>query len=112
MSEPANTPERAEPGTADVPAPGTSEMTVVDVPEQHRFELRQDDQVLGYADYRIIGDDVVEMPHTVISPEHRGRGLGDVLVAGAVGQLTQRDMGIVGTCWFVADYLERHPQQR
>ena len=88
------------------------EMTVLDVPERGRFELRRGDEVLGFADYRSIGEDVVEMPHTVISPEHRGKGLGDVLVEGAVRQLHHRDVGIVPTCWFVADYLERHPQHR
>ncbi len=89
-----------------------TEMVVVDVPERGRFELQQGDDVLGFADYRPIGDDVVEMPHTVISPEHRGKGLGDVLVEGAVRQLHDRDVGIVPTCWFVADYLERNPQHR
>ncbi len=87
----------------------TNDMTVVDVPERQRFELRRDGEVLGYAEYRDIGGDVVEMPHTVISPAHRGEGLGDVLVAGAVQQLHDRDLGIVPTCWFVADYLQRHP---
>ena len=92
--------------------PADDGMTVLDVPERGRFELRRGDEVLGFADYRSIGDDVVEMPHTVISPEHRGKGLGDVLVEGAVRQLHHRDVGIVPTCWFVADYLERHPQHR
>ena len=87
-------------------------LTVVDVPERGRFELRREDDVLGYADYRSIGDDVVEMPHTVIAPEHRGKGLGDVLVEGAVLQLRERDVGIVPTCWFVAEYLDRHPEHR
>jgi predicted GNAT family acetyltransferase len=94
--------------TNDLPA---DEMTVVDAPGRHRFELRQHGEVLGYADYRNLGDGTVEMPHTVISPQHRGRGLGEVLVAGAVGQLDALGVGIVPTCWFVADYLRRHPQE-
>lgn len=96
-----------------MPAPAhdrpTDEMAVVDVPEHRRFELRSAGVVLGFVDYRLLGDDVVEIPHSEISPEHRGRGLGDVLVAGAVRQLDERGLAIVPTCWFVADHLERHP---
>ena len=97
------------PSPTDAPS-GHDGLTVVDVPDRGRFELRRSEDVLGYADYRSIGDDVVEMPHTVISPEHRGQGLGDVLVEGAVRQLNEREVAIVPTCWFVAEYLERHPQ--
>ncbi|MDQ2677586.1 MAG: N-acetyltransferase [Actinomycetota bacterium] len=99
------------PSPTEVPS-GDDTLTVVDVPERGRFELRNADDVLGYADYRSVGDDTVEMPHTVISPAHRGKGLGDVLVEGAVRQLNERHVTIVPTCWFVAEYLERHPQQR
>ena len=92
--------------------PDDREMVVQDVPERGRFELQRGGELLGFADYRSIGDDVVEMPHTVISPEHRGKGFGDVLVGGAVRQLHERDVAIVPTCWFVAEYLERHPPHR
>lgn len=86
--------------------PTPADMVVVDVAAHGRFELRRGDDVLGYADYRRLADGSVEMPHTVISPAHRGQGLGDVLVGGAIEQLG--DVTIVPACWFVADYLERH----
>lgn len=88
--------------------PTSDEMVVVDVAEHGRFELRRGDDLLGFADYRRLADGSVEMPHTVISSAHRGQGLGDVLVGGAIEQLG--DVTIVPACWFVADYLERHPQ--
>lgn len=90
--------------------PSTSgQMFVVDVADHGRFELRRGEEVLGFADYRRLADGSVEMPHTVISSAHRGQGLGDVLVGGAIEQLG--DVTIVPACWFVADYLERHPQR-
>jgi predicted GNAT family acetyltransferase len=90
---------------ADTPAP---EPTVHDEPASSRFELRDGDTVLGYADYLVRGD-VAVMPHTVIDPAHRGNGLGDVLVAGALRELSERGLRVDPRCWFVADYLQRHP---
>jgi uncharacterized protein len=84
------------------------ELSVVDRPDQQRYELVAGARVLGYADYRV-RDDVVVLPHTVIDPGLRGRGLGDVLVAGVLADLRTRGLGVVPTCWFVAEYLDRHP---
>jgi predicted GNAT family acetyltransferase len=90
---------------ADTSAP---EPIVHDDPASSRFELRDGDTVLGFADYSVLGD-VAVMPHTVIDPARRGQGLGDVLVAGALQQLADRGLRVDPRCWFVADYLDRHP---
>ena len=66
--------------------------------------------VVGFADYEVRGN-VAVMPHTVISSDRRGHGLGDVLVGAAVQELRDRGLTIDPVCWFVADYLERHPSQ-
>jgi predicted GNAT family acetyltransferase len=84
------------------------ELTVHDEPERSRFELRDGETVVGYADYEVRGD-VAVMPHTVIEPARRGQGLGDVLVEGALRELSARGLRIDPRCWFVADYLQRHP---
>lgn len=54
--------------------------------------------------------DGVEMPHTVVDPQRRGEGLGDLLVAAAVAELEARGLEIVPTCWFVADHLARRSE--
>ena len=91
----------------DETSSGTLE--VRDAPERSRFELVDDGEVVGVADYSVRGD-VAVMPHTVIDPQRRGEGLGDVLVAGAVAELVGRGLSIDARCWFVADYLDRHPE--
>lgn len=75
--------------------------------ERSRYELVADGQIVGIADYRDDGERVV-MPHTEISPHMRGRGLGDVLVQGALDDLRARGRTVVPACWFVAEFIERN----
>jgi predicted GNAT family acetyltransferase len=74
-----------------------------------RFELVVDGELIGIADYRIRGDRIV-MPHTEITPSRRGRGYGDVLVRGALDQIRPTGRTVVPTCWFVAQFIETHPE--
>lgn len=74
-----------------------------------RYELVRDGQVLGIADYRIEGDEVV-FPHTEIDPAHRGQGLGEVLVQGAMDHVRSTGRTVVPRCWFVVEFLELHPE--
>lgn len=73
------------------------------------FELVVDDRVIGVLEYREFGDHVV-MPHTVIDPAHRGRGWGEVLVKAALEDVRSRGKRVIPQCWFVADYIELHPE--
>jgi hypothetical protein len=64
---------------------------------------------VGLADYRRDGD-VVILPHTEIDAARRGQGLGDVLVRGVLDHVRATGAKVVPACWFVADYVERHPE--
>lgn len=68
-----------------------------------------DDDVLGFADYRVEGRRAV-FPHTVIDPGRRGQGLGDVLVAGALDDVRALGLTVVPQCWFVDQFLDQHPE--
>ncbi len=83
------------------------EPTVRKVEDRSRYELVLDGDVVGFADYRDDGDQVV-MPHTVIDPQMRGRGFGDILVAAALDDILDHGRTVVPACWFVADFIERN----
>ena len=51
--------------------------------DRSRYELLLDGEVVGVADYRDTGDDLV-FPHTEIDLAHRGKGLGEILVREAM----------------------------
>ena len=76
-----------------------------------RYEIFQDGQCVGVAEYREIGPTVV-LPHTQISPERQGQGLGEQLVRGALDDLRDTGKKVIPACWFVAEYIEGHPEYR
>jgi predicted GNAT family acetyltransferase len=74
-----------------------------------RYELIANGRIAGIADYRAQGDRIV-FPHTEISPDLRGRGLGAVLVREALDDLRGSDKTVVPACWFVAEFIEQNPE--
>jgi predicted GNAT family acetyltransferase len=82
---------------------------VVHNAEQSRYELLDDDQLVGIADYRVAGDTIV-FPHTEIVRERRGHGLGAVLVQGALDDVRGSGRRVVPHCWYVAEFIDEHPE--
>jgi uncharacterized protein len=89
-----------------------SELDVVHDDEGHRYLLRRDGEHVGLIDYRLSGGDAqsdggetYDLHHTEIRPESRGRGLGGVLVRGALEDLSERGAKVVPTCWYVRDFI-------
>ena len=77
-------------------------------PERSRYELVQDGRVVGIAEYDDRGD-VLLFHHTEIDGHRRGGGLGAELVGGALDDVRARGRRIVATCWYVAEFLDAHP---
>jgi predicted GNAT family acetyltransferase len=78
-------------------------------PDRSRYELVVDDEVLAVAEYRDDGDRVV-MHHTYTAPQHRGNGYAAMVVQGALDDLRTQGKTIVPTCWFVAEFVDSHPE--
>ena len=76
----------------------------------NRYELIVDGQVVGIADFTIVGSAMV-LPHTEIDPERRGQGLGAVLVKGVLDDARARGIDVVPTCWYVHEYIAQHPEE-
>ena len=73
-----------------------------------RYEIVEDGEVVGFSAFRG-RDGVVVLPHTEIDPYRRGHGLGAQLVQGALDDLRQRGAQVVPSCWFVAEFIDHHP---
>ncbi len=84
------------------------EFAVRDVPEHGRFEITVHGAPAGFAEYHRDGD-VVSLPHTVIEPALRGRGLGAVLATAALDQLKSQGAQVLPYCWFVRDVIAADP---
>lgn len=76
---------------------------------ESRYELREGDDVVGLLEYERKGDEL-DLFHTEVKPELRNRGLGEVLVRGALDDLRARGERFVPTCPYVAAFVRRHPE--
>ncbi len=74
-----------------------------------RYELLVDGEVVAYADHRAVGEGVEVFPHTVTDPAHRGNGYAGILVQAAMDDVRARGARVVPQCWYVAQWLDQHP---
>ncbi len=82
---------------------------VVDNPADARYEVRVGDELTGKLEYRRqVG--AVDLFHTEVEPGVRNRGLGAVLVRGALDDLRARGDRVIPTCPFVAAFIRRNPE--
>ena len=85
------------------------DITVVDVPERGRFEIRDGEQCVGLASYHVDGG-VMTLPHTEVDPAMGGRGLGTALVAAVLDAARERGLHVLPYCSFVRRYIQQHPE--
>ena len=86
-----------------------SEPTVVDDVAAHRFEVRVDGAVAGFAEYRRRGG-AVAFTHTVVDEAFEGRGLGSVLARGALDAVRAEGSAVLPFCPFIRSWIQRHPE--
>ena len=76
---------------------------------QSRYELMIDDELVGIAEYRVVGD-VVVFPHTEIERSRRGQGFGAQLVQYALDDVRATGRRVRPQCWYVAEFIAEHPE--
>ncbi len=76
---------------------------------QSRYELTDDGQIVGIADYDVEGDRVV-FPHTEIDRARRGQGLGAELVRFALDEVRESGRQVEARCWYVAEFIRENPE--
>jgi uncharacterized protein len=82
---------------------------VTDNPGAERFELHVDGEFVGWAEYRDDGESLI-ITHVEIDERRQNKGLGGVLVDGAVRQIAERGRTVVPLCPFAAEYVRRRPE--
>jgi uncharacterized protein len=84
-------------------------VTVIDVPERSRFEVRVDGDLAGYTEYRR-RPDLIAFVHTLIDPSYEGQGLGSALVREALSAARSEGLSVLPFCPFVRGYIAGHPE--
>lgn len=81
---------------------------VVDEPGRDRYEARSGDRIAGFAEYRLVDDQLSAM-HTEVDSEFEGHGVGSKLVRGLLADARARRLAVLPYCPFVRSYLANHP---
>jgi predicted GNAT family acetyltransferase len=85
------------------------DLTVRDVPEDHKYEIREGERVLGIAVYRRRGD-VTDFLHTEVDPDSGRSGVGGTLVRAALDDVRSSGGSVIASCPFVRGWIERHAE--
>ncbi|MFC8796362.1 GNAT family N-acetyltransferase [Promicromonospora sp. NPDC057138] len=83
------------------------QVTVVDNPEESRFEVRVDGTLAGFAAYET-DPGVVIFVHTEVFEEYEGRGLAGRLARTALSMVREAGATIVPLCPFIRSYVRKH----
>ena len=82
---------------------------LIDAAARSRFELYEDDELLGWLEYRPAGASAI-LAHTEVAPGHEGQGVGGTLVRESIAALAAGGRTVIPTCPFAAGYVMRHPE--
>jgi len=75
---------------------------------QTRYEVVQNGDLAGFAEYKLDGDQVV-FTHTEVDPAFEGQGLGSALAKGALDDVRATGRTAIPLCPFIKRYIDRHP---
>jgi len=84
-------------------------ITVQDNAAEHRYELYDDQALVGLAVYRRTGNQMA-FTHTEVQPHRARRGLGSELIAMALDDVRSRRMQLLPYCRFVRDFVASHAE--
>lgn len=82
--------------------------SVTDHAERSRFEISEDGELAGFAEYRRHGDRIV-ITHTETDPRFRGHGVAGRLIAASLDQARKEGLAVVPVCPFARDWIASHP---
>ena len=85
------------------------ELTVRDVPDENKYEIREGERVLGVAVYRRRGN-VTDFLHTEVDSDAGRSGVGSTLVRAALDDVRAQGGTVVASCPFVRGWIERHQE--
>jgi uncharacterized protein len=84
------------------------ELTVTRNDAERRYEIRVGDVLGGFTEFRTDAEGRLVLPHTLIIPSFRGRGLAGALVSQSLADIAARGETVVPECPVVVHYLREH----
>jgi predicted GNAT family acetyltransferase len=85
--------------------------TVTDNEDLHRYEIRIDGEIAGFAEYHRQGD-VVVFTHTEVDERFRGHGVATDLVRTALDRTRAHGFEVRPQCPLVRSFISEHPEYK
>ncbi|MES2534295.1 MAG: GNAT family N-acetyltransferase [Pseudomonadota bacterium] len=76
---------------------------------KRRYELMQGDQVLAFADYRLVGD-AIKITHTEVGAGYEYKGFGSMLAKQMLDDVREQNSRVIPACEFIAAYIQKHAE--
>jgi predicted GNAT family acetyltransferase len=89
--------------------PAEPTIAIADNPDEGRYEVRVDDELAGFAQYKAKPGQI-SFTHTEVDDRFEGQGLAGKLVSFALGDVRERGLAVLPFCTFVRGYIQRHPE--
>jgi predicted GNAT family acetyltransferase len=89
--------------------PTETDFRFVDDPERQRWEVMDGDEIVAFAEY-VTAPGRVIYTHTVVKPQHEGRGIGSQLARHVLDDAVGHGLRITPRCPFIRSYIERHAE--
>jgi len=83
--------------------------TVVDNPDESRYEISVEGKVVGLVQYETRSG-LLELVHTETDESVSGQGLGSQLIKATLDDARSKGRQILPRCPFVKGYISRHPE--
>ena len=85
-------------------------ISVVKNYELNRFEIYSDEELAGFADFKI-ENQVISYTHTEIDPKFGGQGLGSQLIKEALDEALEQNLEVAPYCSFVSAYIKKNSEK-
>jgi uncharacterized protein len=82
---------------------------ITDNPDQHRYEIRVDDELAGFVQYRR-REGLIALIHTEIDTRFEGKGLASQLISAVLDEARVSGTAVLPFCPFVNGYIARHAE--
>ena len=82
----------------------------VPAPDGHRYEIWDQDSLIGFTQYRMPDEEHVDFVHTEVDDAYGGRGLASGVVELALSDVRSQGKRIIPHCPYVAAWIKRHEE--
>lgn len=80
----------------------------IKVVEDFMYILNENGEKMGHIQFEVKDENVLDLAHTVVYPEHRGKGLAEKLVLAFIDKADKEGKKIIPSCPYAAEWFQKN----